>query len=182
MGAQTGQQERQWEQVFKLATNKAILDVSVPEPRGDMKKVVWILVDYSRQPSVSVRHYMDWDVVKVLAEEVLRGTFAQSFPGGFTEYKGSAQGPQGQPEARQFDIRFDAQRQYPYTIRIQRGLGEVIGQGAVKMVRPQESVSIVATAFDMKRLLVSVRDFILHEELVERLWARRQARPQRQAG
>lgn len=156
-----------WEQIAKLATNRAILDVSAAF-QSEPWKVVWILVDYERQPHVTVRHFMDPDVAKVLCEEILLGTFPQSFEKGFTEYKGTPRAD-GPAEARVLSIWYDASRQYRYGVRIERGTGEVMGAGAVKMVERQESVTLSATEFDMKRLAVAVRDYIRDAELLARI-------------
>lgn len=156
-----------WEQIAKLATSRAILDVSAAFER-DPWKVVWILVDYEREPHRHVRHFMDPDVAKVLCEEILLGTFPRTFPKGFTEFKGTPR-PSGPPEARVLTIWYDPDKQYRYGVRIERGTGEIIGAGAVKMVERQETVSFAATELDMKRLAVSLRDFIRDQELLARM-------------
>ena len=159
--------EGAWEQVAKLATNRAILDVSAAF-ETEPWKVVWILVDYEREPRVTVRHFMDPDVALVLSEAIILGTFPRDFPKGFTEYKGTPR-PDGPPEARVLSIWYDPQKQYRYGIRIERGVGEVIGAGAVKMVERQESVAFAATEFDMRRLAVQLRDYIRDARLIERM-------------
>lgn len=159
--------EGSWEQVAKLATNRAILDVSAAFEKEPWK-VVWILVDYEREPSVTVRHYMDPDVALVLCEAIVLGTFPKDFPRGFTEYKGTPR-PDGPPEARVLSIWYDPQKQYRYGLKIERGVGEIIGAGAVKMVERQEAVSFSATEFDMRRLAVQLRDYIRDAVLIKRL-------------
>lgn len=148
-------------QLVKIATNKAILDISDAlnkEPRRS--KLLIILVDYSKQPSVQVRHYIDPDAAKVLAWEILNNTFPTTFSNGYTEYKGSPVGPDGGPEARVLTITYDSSRNYPYTVRIDRGDGQVTASGAIKMVNRKDSVSIPVSVFDMKRAAITILDYI----------------------
>lgn len=158
---QGANKQPQRRQLVKIATNKAILDISDAlntEPRRS--KVLFILVDYSKQPTVQVRHFVDPDTAKVLALEIINNTFPITFPKGYIEYKGSPNGPDGTPEARVLSITYDANRNYPYTIRIDRGDGQVVGSGAIKMVNRKESVSIPVSVFDMKRAAVTVLDYV----------------------
>jgi hypothetical protein len=156
----------QHHQIAKLATNKAILDFTDGLSKDQKRnKIVINLVDYSKTPHVVLKHFINPDMAKVLALEVLQGTFSRTFPRAYTEYKGNPK-PEGPPEARVLSIKFEAtandgtEKKYPYSIQIDRGDGEVLHTGAVKMIAKKESAMISASIPDMKRIMVQLLDYI----------------------
>lgn len=153
--------EKTWTQVAKLATNKAILDISLAWTR-EPKKVVWQIVQYDREPSLVVTHFMDPDVAKVLAWEICHGTFGATFPEGYVEYKGSVR--DGLAEARVLTIKHDPSRRYPWWVRIQRGPGKVIGQGAVQLVEAKDTALFPASELDIRRLAMAMADAVRAHE------------------
>lgn len=163
------QQTAQREQIFVVKTNKNVFEVldGLNAENPKYNKIQLNLVDYAKNPSVFVSHSINPDVVKVLAHDILNSTFTE-----YAEYKGSANSkrPDGKPEARTLKI---VKRQpskpgekinYPYAITIDIGEGSVIGQGAVKMVKKEQSVNMLLSEMDMKRFAVTALDFIRNYE------------------
>jgi hypothetical protein len=159
-------QQQQRHQISKLATNKAILDFTDGLNRDPKRnKIIINLVDYSKTPHVVLKHFINPDMAKVLALEILMSTFPKTFPKGYVEYKGNPR-PNGPPEARVLTIKFEttagdgAEKRYPYTIQLERGDGERLPTGAVKMVAKKEGAMISASVPDMKRIMVQLLDYI----------------------
>lgn len=156
----SGSDRRSVTQVFVLKTDKRIfeaLDSLNENPK--FSKIKLNLVNHEQKPVVMVSHNMDPDAAKVVALDILNGTFQ-----GYTEYKGSASSKRadGKPEARVLKITKNDPAKYriPYSVTVEVGAGEVIGQGAVKMVQKEQSVTVFLSEFDMKRFAVSVLDYI----------------------
>jgi len=154
-------------QIYKLATNKAILDV---QDCLDIGKIRVVLVDYSdRSNTKTLSHYMDIPAAKVVFNDILTGYFKTGYKDArYIEYKGTPnKGENGEAEARVLEIGYfekDKQgkpRNYPYAIKIERGVGKLTDTGAVTMVgKPEESLYIMASEFDMRRLAVTLLDYI----------------------
>jgi hypothetical protein len=159
-------------QIFKLATNKAILDI---QDCLNIGKIRVVLVDYSDKSNTkTLSHYVDIPAAKVVLGDILSGRFRSCYKDSrYTEYKGSPKGPDGNPESRVLQIGyFETDRQgrpmnYPYAIKIERGLGRVTDTGAVTMVgKPTESLYIMTSEFDMRRLAVTVLDYVRQYETI----------------
>jgi len=55
---------------------------------------------------------------------------------------------------------------HPWSIRIERGNGQVMGQGAVKMVgKPEATVSILLPDWHMKAIALRILDYIRSWEI-----------------
>ena len=156
----TGSDRRSATQVFVLKTDKRVFEaIDNLDTNPRFSKIKLNLVDYEKNPSVMVSHSINPDAMKVVALDILAGTFS-----GYTEYKGTANSkrPDGKPEARVLRIQKNDPSKFriPYSITIEVGAGEVIGQGAVKMVQKEQSVTLMISEFDLKRFAVSVLDYI----------------------
>lgn len=156
----TGSDRRSATQVFVLKTDKRVFEaIDNLDTNSRFSKIKLNLVDYEKNPSVMVSHSVNPDAMKVVALDILSGNF-----NGYTEYKGTAQSkrPDGKPEARVLRIQKNDPAKYriPYAVTIEVGEGEVVGQGAVKMVQREQSVTIFLSEFDLKRFAVSVLDYI----------------------
>ncbi|MFE8701187.1 hypothetical protein ACFYKX_11330 [Cytobacillus sp. FJAT-54145] len=155
----------QRKQIFVVKTNKNVFEAldGLNAENEKFNKIQLNLVNHEVNPSVFVSHSINPDVLQVLAFEILNGSFT-----GFAEYKGSANSKRadGKPEARTLKI---SKRQpskpgevvkYPFAITIETGEGQVIGEGAVKMVKKEQSVNMLLSEMDMKRFAVRVSKFI----------------------
>jgi hypothetical protein len=82
------------------------------------------------------------------------------------EHKGSP--VEGGFEARTLEIQYLDPQQWknPYSIRIRRGVGEQIGQGAVKMVKVEEEVAMLLPEADARRMALTVFDYLRAWETV----------------
>ena len=185
---QTGQAMRSedradYQQFFKQATDKVVLDVSYtiyyPETEKEgfsslpEEKIIFTLVDYKKTPHVVLRHHMDASVFRVLAWDMLFDRFPKVWGNktqdktqwpSYVEHKGSShsRSQNGQAEARRLTLAFnpDPSRNYPWMIKLERGSGEVIGKGAVKMVQVQDTVTMQLTNLHMRQLAAEGMEFL----------------------
>ncbi|MBL4952030.1 hypothetical protein JK635_07380 [Neobacillus sp. YIM B02564] len=162
------QTQIQREQIFVVKTNKNVFEAldALNAENEKFNKIQLNLVDYAKTPSVFVSHSINPDVLKVLATDILQGTFTD-----YAEYKGSAQSkrPDGKPEARVLKIMKRSGKpgekiNYPFAITISVGEGQVIRQGAVKMVKQEQSVNMLLSEMDMKRFAITALDYIRNFE------------------
>jgi hypothetical protein len=177
----TGSDRRSATQVFVLKTDKRVFEaIDNLDTNSRFSKIKLNLVDYEKNPSVMVSHSVNPDAMKVVALDILSGNF-----NGYTEYKGTAQSkrPDGKPEARVLRIQKNDPAKYriPYAVTIEVGEGEVVGQGAVKMVQREQSVTVFLSEFDLKRFAVSVLDYIRAWEAAQ-IASRLNAAPAADAG
>ncbi len=54
----------------------------------------------------------------------------------------------------------------PYVIKIDNGVGEVVGAGAVKMVKQTDSLAVLLPEFEARKLALTVLDYIHQWETV----------------
>lgn len=151
-------------QIFVAKTDKNVFEAidSLDFAQPKFSKIRLNLVQHDVTPSVFVSHSINPDVLKVVAQEILSGSFEKNFPKGFKEYKGSANSKRedGKPEARTLTIAYNAGKNYPWYVQIAVGEGQVIGQGAVKMVKEEQRVFMSLSDMDMKRFATEVMDYI----------------------
>jgi len=139
--------------IFKLASNTAIMDV---RQEFDIDKLSFFLVERSNSngPNKVLTHYMDLDRFLVVAADIAQCAFVQCWPNGYKEFKGTPKN--GGYEARMLEIAHVQGNKYPYIIRLSRGPGEKIGNGAVKMIREEISGKITVSDFDMRAMCLRV--------------------------
>lgn len=163
--------EQEKRQIFVLKTDKNVFEALDGMNPHDPKtsKIILNLLDYKREPTVTVSHMVNPDTMKVVAHDILHDRFTE-----FVEYKGTAQSKKrnGKPEARILKIvkresdRNGEKLRYPFLVQIEVGEGEVIGQGAVKMKRKEESVYMAISELDMKRFAITVLDYVRNVEFL----------------
>lgn len=176
---------QRFQQFVKQATNKVVLDVSYTlytDMKDDQgfpalpdEKIIWTLVDYQKSPSVTLRHFMDASTFRVLAWDILLGRFARAWAPkdgegqqarwpAYQDHKGTAHATSqnGKPEGRRLTMSLnpDPKRDYPWAIKIERGLGQVIGKGAVKLVQVQDTVQVQLGDLAMRSIAAEGLEFL----------------------
>ncbi len=143
-------------QIFRYVTKDKVLDV------GDLldldpkrSKVRFILLQFGQDFKATTRalHYADADDLEVVCWDILQGTFQE-----WTDHKGSVR--DGACQARVLTLRKDPKYDNPYVLQIRNGPGQVIGQGAVKLIKAEVSLSLLLPEFDARRLSLTVLDYI----------------------
>jgi hypothetical protein len=117
-------------QIFRYVTKDKVLDVGdLLDPDPKRSKVRFILLQFGRDFKATTRalHYADADDLEVVCWDILHGTFQE-----WTDHKGSIR--DGTCQARVLSLRKDPKYDNPYVLQIRNGPGQVIGQGAVKLV------------------------------------------------
>lgn len=136
-------------------------------------KVRLFLISYQRGQGAKATavHYLDVEDARVLAFDLaVRG----ALPEKFIEYKGVAQGPNGQPLSRvlKLEDRGEGQRA-PIVLQLAQGPGEVVGEGAIKPVgKPQLEIAILLTRWQARRLGHALQAYLQAWETAELLSTR----------
>lgn len=136
---------------FKYATNAVICGFKLL-PKGE-GKIKITATRYDKEPHMVVKHYLNLYTAKALAYEILHNSFKDTFPNGFTDYKGSLL-PDGTVEARVLKIEHKSAGKFPYIVTISNGEGEKMTTGAVKMKKVEREVMFPMSYLDAKRLSV----------------------------
>ncbi len=128
-------------------------DLLTPDPKRS--KVRFILLQFGQDFKATTRalHYIDADDLEVVCWEILHGTFQE-----WVDHKGSIR--DGTCQARVLALRKDPKYENPYVLQIRNGPGQVIGQGAVKLVKAEVTLSLLLPEFDARRLSLTVLDYI----------------------
>src|SRR3990172_1275306 len=143
-------------QIFPYVTKDKVLDI------GDLLdldpkrcKVRFILLQFGRDFKATTRalQYVDADDLEVVCWDILHGTFVE-----WADHKGSIR--DGTCQARVLTMRKDPKYANPYVLQIRNGPGQVIGQGAVKLVKAEVGLSLLLPEFDARRLRLTVLDYI----------------------
>lgn len=155
-------------QIFKQVTKDRLLDI------GDMfsldtrrNKVAISLVAFDEEyhATTRVRHYIDVSDAKLVCYDILNGFFTE-----WTDHKGTPakgeNGEEGQLQARILTMRKDPKYRQPYVIKIDNGVGEQLPGGAVKMVETTDSLTILLSEWDARKMAISVLDYIRDWETV----------------
>jgi hypothetical protein len=143
-------------QIFRYVTKDKVLDVGdllAPDPKRS--KVRFILLQFGRDFKATTRalHYVGADDLEVVCWDILHGTFQE-----WTDHKGSVR--DGTCQARVLSLRKDPKYENPYVLQIRNGPGQVIGQGAVKLVKAEVSLGLLLPEFDARRLSLVVLDYV----------------------
>ena len=165
-------------QVFKHVTKDRVLDVSdllSLDPRRN--KIGFTLLEWDadaargasleeRRAKTRVRHFVDVADFKLVCWDILNNTFTE-----WTDHKGSpATGgglaEDGALQARVLTLRKDAKYRQPYVLKIDNGVGEQVGNGAVKMVRATDSLTLLLPEWDARRMAQTVLDYVRDWETV----------------
>jgi len=143
-------------QIFRYVTRDKVLDVGdLLDPDPKRSKVRFILLQFGRDFKATTRalHYVDADDLEVVCWDILHGTFQE-----WADHKGSVR--DGTCQARVLSLRKDPKYDNPYVLQIRNGPGQVIGQGAVKLVKAEVALSLLLPEFDARRLSLVVLDYV----------------------
>jgi hypothetical protein len=143
-------------QIFRYVTKDKVLDVGdLLDPDPKRSKVRFILLQFGRDFKATTRalHYVDADDLEVVCWDILQGTFQE-----WADHKGSIRDETCQ--ARVLTLHKDPKYDNPYVLQIRNGPGQVIGQGAVKLVKAEVSLGLLLPEFDARRLSLVVLDYI----------------------
>lgn len=149
-------------QIFKHVTKDRVLDISdMLSLDARRNKIGFTLLEFDEnyKARTRVRHFVDVPDFKLVCWDILHGTFSE-----WTDHKGS-QHEDGM-QARVLTLRKDPKYRQPFVLKIDNGVGEAIGNGAVKMVRATDSLTLLMPEWDARRLAQTVLDYIRDWETV----------------
>ena len=154
-------------QIFKHVTKDRLLDI------GDMlsldprrNKIAFSLVAFDEEyhATTRVRHYVDVSDAKLVCYDMLNGFFTE-----WTDHKGSATRGENNGDglqARVLTIRKDPKYRQPYVIKIDNGVGEQLAGGAVKMAEMTDSLTMLLSEWDARKMAIAVLDYIRDWETI----------------
>jgi hypothetical protein len=151
-------------QIFKHVTNDRVLDISdllSLDPRRNKISFTLLEYDEERRSKTRVRHFVDVPDFKLVCWDILHGTFSE-----WTDHKGSPSSEDGGLQARVLTLRKDPKYRQPFVLKIDNGVGEQIGNGAVKMVRATDSLTLLLPEWDARRMAQTVLDYVRDWETV----------------
>ena len=149
-------------QIYKYVTKDRVLDISDMlslDPRRNKISFTLLEFDENYKAKTRVRHFVDVPDFKLVCWDILHGSFAE-----WTDHKGSAN-DEGM-QARVLTLRKDVKYRQPFVVKIDNGVGEAIGNGAVKMVRATDSLTLLMPEFDARRMAQTVLDYVRDWETV----------------
>jgi hypothetical protein len=149
-------------QVYKYVTKDKVLDIGDMlslDPKRSKLSITLVEFDEKFKARTRVKHYVDSDDFKLVCWDILDGRFGE-----WTDHKGTVH--DGLPEARVLGVRRDDKYRNPFVIKIDNGVGEVVGAGAVKMVQTRQSLAIFLPVFEARKLALAVLDYIRQWETV----------------
>jgi len=152
-------------QIFRYVTKDKVLDVGdLLDPDPKRCKVRFILLQFGRDFKATTRalHYVDADDLEVVCWDILHGTFRE-----WADHKGSIRDEACQ--ARVLTLRRDPKYDNPYVLQIRNGPGQVIGLGAVKMLKAEVTLSLLLSEFDARRLSLTVSSLAIVASLPDRV-------------
>jgi len=148
-------------QIAVYRTHKQVLDFQdLLEPDPKRSKVAVTLLNYAEGQGATetVHAYLNTDDARLLFHLIVNDNLPEE---GWSDFKGSRR--EGGYEARVFRVKKldPAKYRNPWAIRIERGRGQVMGQGAVKMVGdPEASISILLPDWYMRSIALRILDYI----------------------
>src|SRR5688500_8393045 len=116
-------------QIYKYVTKDRVLDISDMlslDPRRNKISFTLLEWDEEHKARTRVRHFVDVPDFKLVCWDILTGAFSE-----WTDHKGTAH--EDGVQARVLTLRKDAKYRQPYVLKIDNGIGEPVGNGAVKM-------------------------------------------------
>ena len=149
-------------QVYRHVTRDRVLDISEMlslEPRRS--KIAFTLVEFdeSHKAVVRVKHYADASDFKLVCWDILYGNFDE-----WSDYKGTVYDDGIQ--ARTLSLRKDTKYRQPFVLKIDNGHGETVASGAVKMVEVRDSLTLLLSEFEARKLAQTVLDYIRDWETI----------------
>jgi hypothetical protein len=149
-------------QIYKYVTKDRVLDISDMlslDTRRNKLAFTLVAFDENYKAQSRVRHFVDAPDFKLVCWDILHGTFGE-----WTDHKGSAH-EEGM-QARVLTLRKDPKYRQPYVLKIDNGVGEAVGNGAVKMVRATDSLTLLMPEWDARRMAQTVLDYVRDWETV----------------
>lgn len=154
--------------IFKTATHVSIMDINSAlyyhrEKNNEMiykGNIVFVINEYGKSRN-QLQAFLPKSTTKMVFDLIKTGMFMNLFPNGYKKYGGSPK----TIRARVLTIQFEPQR-LRYMFQIQEGQGQVIKNGAMKMMKRDQSVQTYVGLEDTLEMALEVIDFIRHEELI----------------
>jgi len=149
-------------QVYKYVTKDKVLDIGdmlALDPKRSKLSITLVEFDEHFKAKTRVKHYVDADSFKLVCWDILNNRFTE-----WTDHKGTVH--DNVPEARVLTMKKDYRYRNPFVIKIDNGVGEVVGAGAVKMVKQTDSLSILLSDFEARKLALAVLDYVRQWETV----------------
>ncbi len=149
-------------QVYKYVTKDKVLDIGdmlSMDPRRSKLSITLVEFDERFKAKTRVKAYVDSDDFKLVCYDLLHDQLTE-----WVDHKGTVH--DGVPEARVLTVKKDAKFRNPYLIRVDNGVGEVVGAGAVKMVHQKDSLSVLLPEFEARKLALVVLDYVRQWETV----------------
>ncbi len=149
-------------QIYKYVTKDRVLDISDMlslDPRRNKIGFTLLEWDENHKARTRVRHFVDVPDFKLVCWDILHGLFTE-----WTDHKGTAQ-DEGM-QARVLTLRKDAKYRQPFVLKIDNGVGEAVGNGAVKMVQATDSLTLLMPEWDARRMAQTVLDYVRDWETV----------------
>jgi hypothetical protein len=149
-------------QIYKHVTRDRLLEINDMlslEPRRS--KIAFTLLEFDENYRVAtrVRHYADAPDFKLVCWDILNNCFDE-----WTDHKGTPH--EDILQARTMTLRKDSKYRQPFVIKIDNGIGETMPGGAVKMVREIDSLTLLLSERDARRLAQTVLDYIRDWETI----------------
>ena len=156
-------------QIYKYVTKDRVLDISDMlslDARRNKLAFTLVAFDENYKAQSRVRHFVDVPDFKLVCWDILHGAFSE-----WTDHKGSVQHRGGaasdeEPQARVLTLRKDVKYRQPYVLKIDNGVGETVGNGAVKLGRATESLTRLMPEWDARRMAQTVLDYVRDWETV----------------
>jgi hypothetical protein len=150
-------------QIYKHVTKDRLLEISdMLNLETRRSKIAFTLLEFDEnfKAITRVRHYADAPDFKLVCWDIQNNCF-----GDWIDHKGSPQHDEG-IQARVMTIRKDVKYRQPFVIKIDNGIGETMPGGAVKMVRATESLTLLLSEWDARRMAQTVLDYIRDWETI----------------
>ncbi len=154
-------------QIFKQVTKDRLLDVGDMlslDARRNKISISLVAFDEDYHATTRVRHYVDVADAKLVCYDILNGFFTE-----WTDHKGSAARGEGNTDglqARVLTIRKDPKYRQPYVIKVDNGVGEQLPGGAVKMAEMTDSLTMLLSEWDARKMALTIMDYIRDWETV----------------
>ncbi|MBC7805474.1 MAG: hypothetical protein H7145_04920 [Akkermansiaceae bacterium] len=172
-GATNSGRELNRVQIFKQVTKDRLLDVGDMlslDARRNKISISLVAFDEDYHATTRVRHYVDVADAKLVCYDILNGFFTE-----WADHKGSAargggvSGGEGNAEglqARVLTIRKDPKYRQPYVIKVDNGVGEQLPGGAVKMAEMTDSLTMLLSEWDARKMALTIMDYIRDWETI----------------
>ncbi len=159
-------------QIFKQVTKDRLLDVGDMlslDARRNKISISLVAFDEDYHATTRVRHYIDVADAKLVCYDIVNGFFTE-----WTDHKGSAaRGGGGEGggnaeglQARVLTIRKDPKYRQPYVIKVDNGVGEQLPGGAVKMAEMTDSLTMLLSEWDARKMALTIMDYIRDWETI----------------